>query len=92
MALGPGDHFLVVVQEGVILYARILPSEELQPQLRRVNFHSEMYPKGDEDVVDLHMADLPMTKCQFRLAKTLSWPGNVEVMKMLMSMGRPARA
>jgi len=91
-ALKPGDYFLVVVQEGVILYGKVLLSKALPPQFRRVKIHSEASPKGDEDVVDLHMADLPMTDRQFGLARMFGWPSDLEVMRTFMSMVRPARA
>lgn len=94
--LKPGDCFLVVVQDGVILYAQVLPEDNsegrLHPRFRRVTVYSEVSKDGAEDIVDLHMADLPMSIHQFELAQSLGWPSSLAVMRAVMAMSKPARS
>ena len=94
--LKPGDYFLVVVQDGVILYVEVMPEDEsegkLHPRFRRVRVFSEVAKEGADDIIDLHMADLPMSAEQFELARSLNWPSQLTAMRGLMGMSKPARA
>jgi len=94
--LKPGDYFLSVVQDGAILYIEVMPEDKsegrLHPRFRQARVYTEAIKEGALDIIDLHMADLPMTAHQFDLARTLGWPSQLVVMRALMGMAHPARA
>jgi hypothetical protein len=94
--LTPGDTFLIVARENVTIYGRaVAPAagdEPLPPRFRHAMLFSAMRPHGDRDVVDLITLDLPMTPMQWESAKVLGWPQNIEAVRAIMTMCRPACA
>lgn len=94
--LAPGDRFLIMARENITLYGEVAPydvkAEALPSRFRHVILYSAMRPKGDPDVVDLVLLDLPMTQVQWESAKALGWPQDVAAVRTIMTMSRPARA
>jgi len=91
-----GDHFLIVARQDVVLYGEVTEYDgkkgDLPSRFRQAKLFSEMYPQGDEDIVDLLLSDLPMTRQQWEAAKVLGWPRTIVAARAIMTMGRPASA
>lgn len=91
MQLGIGDCFAVVIQPGVIFYGYVVGMVGTARE-RAVRLFCEATPDGADDILQVHMVDLPMTRRQFRDAREFGWPSCMTVLRQLVGMAKPASA
>lgn len=92
MTLDVGDYFAAVVQPNVIVYGVILPATLATPMQRRARVYASAIPDGEDDTMEVHMMDFPLTKKQFELARRLGWPDDMPTFRSMMWMLEPGEA
>ena len=96
--LDAGDCFCVVCGPfGVVIYGMVLPvsaapTGDISPGERWTRTWSAEVPGGLDEWLRIEQADLPLSRGQLDLARRLGWPGPEVALRVVMRMGKVARA
>ena len=99
--LDVGDHFLVVVDAGTVIYGVIeavprkrdmLNDRSDDPEARWARTWSKERKRGLNCWIDIADIDFPLKPSQFMLARELAWPSTQTALRVVLQMGAMGRA